>query len=236
MNKLIKLERKCSSLRPYHMSVILSMVIITALMYLLVFIPKLDPSEANSELFTSYYNLAGIANLLLMVDFTILSAVMSAKFIIEDYTGKRKALLFSYPVPRQKVLGAKMCLIFLYTAGAMFLCGTAVFGIFFLTESVAGICPDRLSLQTIIYCFFSLALYSLLAGVWGVIALWIGFGRQSVTAAIVAAVILSLVMCQFMSAVMNSLTGLLVLLLSGIIGAVTAWMNLKNKIVNMEVL
>lgn len=50
-----------------------------------------------------------------------------------------------------------------------------------------------------IYSIFSLIPYSLLAGVWGIIALWIGFGRQSVTVTIVAAVIIAIVLCQIMA-------------------------------------
>lgn len=235
MNKLISLEWKRNSMRSYHTGVFISGALMLGLLYLLAAIPKLDPSETDLEMFMSYRSLAGLTNIMLMVIFTILSAVMSAKFVIEEYTGKRAILLFSYPVSRQKVLSAKMCMIFLYTVTAMCLCGMAIFGIFFGTESVFQICSDTLSLATILYCSFSLVCDSLLAGVWGMIALWIGFGKQSVTVTIVAAVIISVVMCQIMAMTLNYFVGAVIFLAVGSIGAVIAWNNLKANIANMEV-
>lgn len=235
MNKLISLELKRNSLRSYHTGVFISGALMLGLLYLLAAIPKLDPSETDLEMFMSYRSLVGLTNIMLMVIFTILSAVMSSKFIIEEYAGKRAILLFSYPVSRQKVLSAKMCMVFLYTVIAMCLCGTVIFGIFFGTESVFHICSDTLTLPTILYCSFSLVSYSLLAGVWGIVALWIGFGKQSVTVTIVAAVIISVVMCQIMAMTLNYLVGAIMFLVVGSIGAVAAWTNLKRNIANMEV-
>lgn len=88
---------------------------------------------------------------------------------------------------------------------------------------------------TILYCSFSLVCDSLLAGVWGMIALWIGFGKQSVTVTIVAAVIISVVMCQIMAMTLNYFVGAVIFLAVGSIGAVIAWNNLKTNIANMEV-
>ena len=158
-----------NSLRSYHTGVFISGALMLGLLYLLAAIPKLDPSETDLEMFMLYRSLVGLTNLMLMVIFTILSAVMSAKFVIEEYAGKRAILLFSYPISRQKVLSAKMCMIFLYTVTAMCLCGMVILGIFFGTESVFQICSDTLSLTTILYCSFSLVSYSLLAGVWGLL-------------------------------------------------------------------
>lgn len=198
-------------------------------------IPRLDPSKTDFEMFMSYRSLIGLTNIMLMVIFTILSAVMSSKFIIEEYAGKRAILLFSYPVSRQKVLSAKMCMVFLYTVIAMCLCGTVIFGIFFGIESLFHICSDTLTLPAILYCSFSLISYSLLAGVWGIAALWIDFGRQSVTVTIIAAVIIAIVMCQIMAMTLNDLVGAALFLVIGSAAAVTAWADLKRNIADMEV-
>lgn len=77
----------------------------------------------------------------------------------------------------------------------------------FGTESLFHICSDTLTLPTILYCSLSLISYSLLAGVWGIIALWIGFSKQSVAVTIVATVIISIVMCQIMAMTLNDLVG-----------------------------
>lgn len=158
MNKLISLELKRNSLRSYHTGVFISGALMLGLLYLLAAIPRLDPSETDLEMFMLYRGLIGLTDIMLMVIFTILSAVMSSKSIIEEYAGKRAILLFSYPVSRQKVLSAKMCMVFLYTVIAMCLCGTVIFGIFFGTESLFHICSDTLTLPTFFIALFLLSL------------------------------------------------------------------------------
>lgn len=44
-----------------------------------------------------------------------MSAIMYSRLIIEEYTGKRLALLFSYPISRSKIFAAKLVLIFTFT-------------------------------------------------------------------------------------------------------------------------
>lgn len=235
MNKLISLELKRNSIRSYNIGVLISGALMLGLLYLLAAIPSLDPTETDIEMFLSYRSLVGLTNIMLMVIFTILSSIMYAKFIIEEYAGKRAILLFSYPVSRQKILNAKILMVLLYTVIAMFLCGIMMFGIFFGTESIFKICSDQLNLMTILYCVLSLVCYSLLAGVWGLVALWIGFGKQSITVTIVAAVIISVVMCQIMAMTLNYLIGAVIFLAIGFIGAIVAWTNLKGSIAQMEV-
>lgn len=172
---------------------------------------------------------------MLMVIFTILSAIMSSKFIIEEYAGKRAILLFSYPVSRQKVLSAKICMVFLYTVIAMCLCGTVIFSVFLGTESLFPVCSDTLTLPTFFYCSLSLISYSFLAGVWGIVALWIGFGKQSVTVTIVAAVIIAIVMCHIMAMTLNDLVGGVLFLVIGSVAAAITWADLKRNIANREV-
>ena len=131
MNKFISLELKRNSLRFYHVAVLISAVCMLALLYLLAAIPKLDEVETGIEMFMSYNSLVGLTNIIFMVIFTILSAVMSAKFIVEEYAGKKAILLFSYPAPRRKILVSKLAMIFLYTVVSMILSGTVVSGVFF---------------------------------------------------------------------------------------------------------
>ena len=134
-----------------------------------------------------------------MAVFTILGSVMASRFILEEYNGKRAILLFSYPVSRRRILAAKLCLVTGYTVCAVLLCGGAVYGIFFLTEALAPICSDRLTLEVVLRSFGFLTVCAILAGFLGLLALWIGFRKRSTPAAIVAAVILASVVCQVVS-------------------------------------
>ncbi len=235
MNKLISLEIKRNSLHSYHVAVLISTVSLLALLYLLVAIPKLEPTETDIDMFMSYNSLIGLTNIISMVIFTVLSAVMSAKFIVEEYAGKRAILLFSYPVERRKILGSKIGMIFLYTVASMLLCGVVIFGIFFSTEALFHLCADQISVKVLVNASLSLVCYSLLSGLWGIIALWFGFGKQSITVTIIAAVIISAVMCQIMAMTMSYLFGAVAFLIIGAIGAVIALKSIVSKVEKMEV-
>lgn len=240
MNRLISLELKRSRFHPYHMAVLIIAVVLLGMIYLFASIPRMAPADTDNQMFQSYYGLIGLENLLFIAIFIILSAAISAKLIVEEYSGKRAILMFSYPVPRQKILSAKLLLVYGYTVSAMFLTGVAVFGIFFLTEAIFPLCADQMTIATVIYGVVSLACCSLIAGAWGIVALWIGFRKQSVTVTMVAAVIFAVVMCQVMNLAMTMsyILGAVLFLVIGAAVAVVAavaWGRLKNQVKNMEV-
>ena len=143
-------------------------------------IPLIDPTETDIGLFSSYEFLFSLNHLLSMAAFTILGSVMGARFIVEEYTGARAILLFSYPVSRRKIMGAKLCLVFFYSTAAMLLCGIATGFFFMLTECFFPICTDTMTGTMAAWIFFSLLFHSLLAGFLALLSSWIGFLKTSV--------------------------------------------------------
>ena len=123
MRNLIALELKRNRLRPYHIATLICGVTMLGFQYLMAAIPYMDPTEPDAELFSQYPFLMGITCLVCMAIFSILSAVMASRFVVEEYSGKRAILLLSYPISRKRVLCAKLMLVFAYTAGGMLLCG-----------------------------------------------------------------------------------------------------------------
>lgn len=203
--------------------------------YLMAAIPYMDPTEPDAELFSQYPFLMGITCLVCMAIFSVLSAVMASRFVVEEYSGKRAILLLSYPISRKKVLRTKLMLIFLYTFGAMLLFGAMVQAMFFLTELLFPICSDHLTVEVILQSLGFLLCCSVLAGLLGVIALWFGFRKKSVSATIVASVILAIIVCQMIS------SALVFWPIMGIVFGVTgifatlAIKNLLRQVNNMEV-
>lgn len=170
-----------------------------------------------------------------MTVFTILSGVMSAKFIVEKYEGNKAILLFSYPISRKKILGSKILLVFSYIAISMFLCNVIVFGIFFVTESLFHLCPEILSATVVLKCLATSLCYSLLAGLLGSISLWFGFVKKSTSTTIVAAVIISMACCQVMTMSLFSTFAILGILFSAVVLAVLTQSSLFKKVDKMEV-
>lgn len=235
MHKLIALELKRNRLRPYHIATLICGVTMLGFQYLMAAIPHMDPTEPDAELFSQYPFLMGITCWVCMTIFSILSAVMASRFVVEEYSGKRAILLLSYPISRKKVLCAKLMVVFAYTAGAMLLCGAVVQAVFFLTESLFPICSDNLTIKVVLQSLGFLFCCSVLAGLMGVIALWFGFRKKSVSVTIVASVILATIVCQMISSALgfSPMMGV-VLGVTGIL-ATLAIKNLLRQVNNMEV-
>lgn len=235
MRNLIALELKLNRLRSYHIAVLICGVTMLGFQYLMAAVPYMDPTERDAESFSQYPFLMGITCWVCMTIFSILSAVMASRFVVEEYSGKRAILLLSYPISRKKVLCAKLMVVFAYTAGAMLLCGAVVQAVFFLTESLFPICSDNLTIKVVLQSLGFLFCCSVLAGLMGVIALWFGFRKKSVSVTIVASVILATIVCQMISSALgfSPMMGV-VLGVTGIL-ATLAIKNLLRQVNNMEV-
>ena len=237
MRKLISLELKRNGLRSYHTCVLISTVVMLSFLYLMAVLPKLDPSEADLGMFLTYESLVNMTSIILMAIFIILSSAMSAKFIVEEYSGKRAVLLFSYPVKRRSVLNAKAGMVFCYTVFSMLLSGAVIFGVFYISESFIHLCADEISLGIILKSLLLLVSYSLLSGVWGMVALWFGFKKQSVIITIVAAVVISVLLCQSTAVFMavSPFAGVAIFLIIGVPASLAVLSDIKNKVQRMEI-
>lgn len=196
MSKLIKMELRRNSLKAYFLAAAISFIVLLGFTYLITFIPRIDGNSADTELFLSYRFIVGLSCVVCMGIFSITAGVMSSKFIVEEYTGKKAILLLSYPIRREKILHAKIFLTFFYTTVSMLLCEGMVLGIFLLTETLYPLCPEKIDLGVAAYCCMSLLYHSVMAGFVGIISLWFGFLRKSVSMTIVSSCIIVSVLCQ----------------------------------------
>lgn len=235
MNKLIRLELKRNSLKPYRAAVIIITVVIFCFLYLLAAIPRIDASDTDAEMFMSYDFIIGLDNIVSMAIFSIMSAAMASKLIVEEYAGKRAIMLFSYPVDREKILDAKITTVFLYTVISMLLCNGISLTIFLTTESLFPLCQDTINIGLILNCVLSMFCYSLAAGLLGIISLWFGFRKKSVIVTIVSACIIVSVLCQFIAMTLFARFILMVVLTAIFLIAMLAWTRLRYEVKNMEV-
>lgn len=200
MRRLISLELRRTSLRTCRAAALIIGLAVLALLYLLASIPYWEPNSADLEILKDRASLTGIGALLLMCAFSVLCAVLGAKCVVEEYTGKGAVLLLSYPVRRRDILAAKLCLTAGFTVAASLLCGGAALGVFCLSECVFPLCSGSMAVREILRGLQSLVWASLLAGALGLIGLWFGFRGRSAVRSVVAAVLLATVACQVMSA------------------------------------
>lgn len=94
INRLFSLELERNSLRPYQIAVEVGTVFILGFIYLMAAIPKIDPGDSDAELFSSYNFVIGLTLVVMMGIFSVISATMSSKFIVDEYRGKKQFYYF----------------------------------------------------------------------------------------------------------------------------------------------
>lgn len=229
--KLFSLEVKRNSLRPYQIAVAISTFFMLGFIYLMAAIPRIDPEDSDVELFSSYSFIIGLTLVVIMGIFSVISATMASKFIVNEYCGKKAILLFSYPISRRKIMGTKILLVFLFTFVSMLISGAAIIVVFMITESLFPISKDSASLGLILTSVIYLFCYALIAAFCGIVSSWFGFRQQSVIATIVASCIIVIAVCQI--AAMTFFNEVVMILLLAGMGIVT-FLSIKSMLNRAE--
>lgn len=198
INRLFSLELERNSLRPYQIAVEVGTVFILGFIYLMAAIPKIDPGDSDAELFSSYNFVIGLTLVVMMGIFSVISATMSSKFIVDEYRGKKQFYYFHIQSV-EKIMETKILLVFLFTFGSMLISGAIVLAVFMITESLVPIGNDIASLGLMLTSIIYLVCYALIAAFCGIASSWIGFRKQSVIATIVASCIIMVTMCQIVA-------------------------------------
>ncbi|MBP0726874.1 ABC transporter permease [Bacillus sp. RG28] len=213
MLKLIKLEVRRNNIRTYTIASIIITTVMLGFLYLFAYAPKLNPNDKDLGIFLGYNNLIPLFGVLNMAAFCVLSAVMYSKFVIEDYSGKRPVLLFSYPVSRRKILFSKLSVVSLFTIFSMIISNLLIFLIFGITDEfmhlVTGSITSANILQTIQVTFFM----ALIAASIGIISTGIGFIKKSIPTTIVSAVLMASLMSNI---VVNTTANMISMYLFGV--------------------
>lgn len=202
MIRLIKLELRQKRLKPYILATLGISITLLAFVYLFACIPYLNAKSDLEEmvmefvrnLFGNYETIIGIICILGMFCFSVMAATMLSKFVVTDYTGKRANLLFSYPVVRDRLLLAKVVLTSSFVALAQLFCNAILFGIFFLSEFLSPLVIEGVLSPGLIASTIKMTvIFSIVSSAIGIISVWFGFRRKSVSATIITAYLLAAV-------------------------------------------
>lgn len=212
-------------------SSIIACIILIGFIYFVSVVAKVE----NEPDFQNYPNIFLFTSIISMIFFSILSAVMYTRFVIDEYTGKKLVLLFSYPVSRKKILLAKIAVVVVFSTVAMIVSNVVSFVIFSITESISPIVNDTLSLELLLSIIKTIIILSISVNGISIIAMRIGFINKSVPSTIVTAFILCAI---FGNAVIGSFgndTLSLVLLGMVVAAGLAVTFNLMGKINRIEV-
>jgi hypothetical protein len=235
MLNLMKLELKRNKTSSYMHAAIIALPVVIGFTYLMAYAPQENPSDSSLSLFENYNNIVIMSIFISMAYFVILSAVLYARFVIEEYTGKRSTLIFSYPVNRKRVLLAKFAVVSMFTFIAMVTCSFLSLGIFSATEMIAPMVNDKLTTGVLLGAVKDIIIMAVIAVSLGILATGIGFIKKSVPTTIVSAVLIVSVLSNLMSgALTNDMFLLIVMLITTAVALLTVGI-LAKKVNHMEV-
>lgn len=234
MLKLISLELKRNNIRAYVIANVIICAILLAFIYFVAYVAQVETGVREIQ-FRNYTNIFRLTGTISLIVFSIMSGVMYSRFIIGEYSGKRAALLFSYPVRRTKVLIAKLLLVFLFTSVSMLICNVIPYIVFGITESVSPIVvQDAISKELVVNTLQILGVGILVVGGIGIVSMRVGFINKSIPATLITAFILSAI---YGNTAINTNGTLLGLIIGGIglIATVTVMAELVKRVNKMEV-
>lgn len=231
MITLMKYELQRINLRPYLVSSAVFGIVLLVFTYFVAFVAQIEQETQ----FMTYDNIFRFTSAISIILFGALSAAMYAKLIIEEYSGKRLALLFSYPVSRKKIFAAKVLVVSSFVLSSMLLCTAASIFIFSLTESAFPIVSDVMTADLLVAVLKMTAVSLVAVSAIGVLAMWFGFIKKSISVTLISAFILSAIYGNVaIGAYGSTLIALPVLFISFLI-ILAVPIVLSNKINHMEV-
>lgn len=237
--KFINLELKRTSMKGYLMGAAGVFAFGLVMAFAFPFLAHLEEYGADSKdmwIFTTWKGLMVPVSGMVMAGFSILASAMAARIMITEYMGKNAILLFSYPVSRKKILGAKCRLIWGFTAGVTLVSQIIIFLIMGVSSNLLHFVPERFRLEDMGSVLAAGIVLSVLTPAIGQIAMRIGFWKKSPIAAVVACVILICPMTNlFMLGAQSGIFIMLGITVIALAGAVGCYMGLVKKVNEMEV-
>lgn len=222
MLKLIRLELRKNRISLFKGSLIAVLAIIL-FMLLVVFTEMDDQGD-----FATYANVFDSVHIFVKVVFMVFGSVLISKLVIDEYKNNTIDLLFMYPIPRKKLMAAKLLIVSLFMLVTIFVSNVVVgaamagFNHYFVNAISGELTPGLIGEQLTISA--ADALYS--AGI-GLIPLFFGMRKKSVPVTIVSGVLISGVLSSnFGSFQLGSQVG--VSLVLGLTGVVVAYLSIRN--------
>jgi hypothetical protein len=234
MIKLLKLELKKQNIRTYIISSIIVSIVMLGFLFLFAYAPQIDSNDKDLSFFAGYKNIISLFSMFNMFVFAVLGSVMYSKFIVEDYMDNKLILLFSYPIPRKKVLLSKIMLIGGFVILAMILSLLFNFVTFISLDYFLKWMNDSFSMAFFVELIEKSILMTISAFCVSFFACALGFIKKSVHTTIVSAMILSSMLSN--SGVSNNKSLIYIFAIILICLTVGSFVYLLNKVQKMEVL
>lgn len=223
MLKLMKLELKKNKMGWYWKGALIASFLIIVFTGLVSYVEEKDLKEA----FSSFDEIFLLLSVLVRVVFVVFAAVLIGKLIINEYSNKTISIMFTYPVPRKKLIAAKLLLIMGITFITILISNVTVIVVFITLNSVLHIIPGTPSMELLINEGIKMLIQALSAVGISMVPLYFGMRKKSVVATIVSSFILiSMLNSNYGDFYMGSV--IVIPITVGVIGLLIAYLSFKN--------
>lgn len=186
MFKLVLLEIKKFKLYDYWKGIVIANIGIAAFITLFFILEKSDIEIPFENFDTAML----ISNSFIRATFLIFAAVLIVKIIIDEYKNGSITIMFTYPISRKKILGAKLFVIVSFTFVNVMISSLMMEGGILIADRLFNIIPEVIEKEAIVDNIMKSFLGAIASAGLSLIPLYFGLRKKSSAATIVSAIIL----------------------------------------------
>ncbi|AIQ53425.1 ABC transporter permease [Paenibacillus sp. FSL R7-0331] len=108
MFRLMKIEWKRNNLAGYGIRAVICMIIIFGMVAGMALMSNVQ----EEPMFMDFTAFMSLANIFVRITFVVFSGILISRLVIDEYKNKTIQLLFTYPLPRKKMMQAKLMIVF----------------------------------------------------------------------------------------------------------------------------
>ncbi|WP_286155065.1 ABC transporter permease [Bacillus sp. FJAT-27264] len=221
--KLMSLEIRKHKLTGLIKGVLIANLIILGFMVLVLFV---DQNEQVST-FTSFGDVFEGLFVFVKAVFIIFASALLGRLIIEEYRSNTISLLFMYPIPRKKLLTAKLIIVFLFTFCTIIISDLVLGALLFWINHYLQIIPGQLTWILVKDELVKLGTGALYAAGIGLIPLYFGMRKKSISATIISSVVIvTLISGGFDQSRLGNFAAISISL--GLIGIAIAYLSIRK--------
>lgn len=186
MLKLMALEIRKNRIMGMLKGVIIANLAILAFMVLLVFIDQTESQE-----FKTYQDIFEPLLIFVRATFIVFSSVVLSRLVIEEYRSNTITQLFMYPIPRKKIMAAKLLIVGLFAFVSVIVTNLVVGVILVAINKATGHIPGLPDQALLLDQLIKIGLGAILTACMSLIPLYFGMRKKSVQATIVTSIIVT---------------------------------------------
>lgn len=191
MLKLIKLEWKKNNIGKYIRNTVILAAILCLFMFAQAYLGIAnDPDTGVPDSAPGKGTISSPIELFTSISFLVFTSIMLSSFIVSAYKDKTMALMFSYPVKRQKILISQMLSVWIFSFTALVLTKLLLYGCILLgSQFMVSSFPIDYNMASLGF-YVQLVVKSISIATMSFIALFIGLAMKSSKATIISSFLL----------------------------------------------